>query len=95
MEYYELEAPMERVRRMESYLEKILQALENDVEQLWEEAFQERFKALSEYYSGGLWLEDYDRDCAGEFPADFKRGVLGQDTLYDLFEELSQAGIIV
>ena len=89
MEHKQMETPMERVHRMENYLEKILQAMETDPELFWEEDLQQALDALSEYYSGGLWLEDYDRDCAGEFPKDFKRGVLGQDTLYDLFEELT------
>lgn len=95
MEQKELETPLERVQRMERFLDQVLQAFEEDPEQLWDEELQEQLSVLSEYYSDGLWLEDYDRDCAGELPKDLKRGVLGQDTLYDLFDELSKMGIII
>lgn len=86
-----LEEAIQRVQKMEQYLDDILEVLHEDYQNIWEdEVLQEKLKALSEYYSNGLWLEDYDRDCAGEFPRDLKRGVLSQDTLYDLFDELSQ-----
>lgn len=85
-----LEEAVQRVQRMEQYLDDILEEIHEDFQKLWEdERLQEKLKVLSEYYSNGLWLEDYDRDCAGEFPQDLKRGVLSQDTLYDLFDELS------
>ena len=93
MERETLESAVERVQRMEGYLEEILEAFEADVELLWEPRLQENIQALSAYYSCGLWLEDYDRDERGEFPKDMKRGVLGQDTLYDLFQELEEIGI--
>ena len=41
-------------------------------------------RALSDYYEGGLWLSDYEADEAGLLPPALKRGVLAQDTLYDL-----------
>lgn len=86
-----LEEAIQRVQKMEQYLDDILEGLHEDDQNIWEdEVLQEKLKDLSEYYSNGLWLEDYDRDCAGEFPRDLKRGVLSQDTLYDLFEELRQ-----
>ena len=86
-----LEEAIQRVQKMEQYLDDILEGLHEDDQNIWEdEVLQEKLKDLSEYYSNGLWLEDYDRDCAGEFPRDLKRGVLSQDTLYDLFEKLRQ-----
>ena len=86
-----LEEAIQRVQKMEQYLDDILEGLHEDDQNIWEdEVLQEKLKDLSEYYNNGLWLEDYDRDCAGEFPRDLKRGVLSQDTLYDLFEELRQ-----
>ena len=86
-----LEEAIQRVQKMEQYLDDILEGLHEDDQNICEdEVLQEKLKDLSEYYSNGLWLEDYDRDCAGEFPRDLKRGVLSQDTLYDLFEELRQ-----
>ena len=86
-----LEEAIHRVQKMEQYLDEILETLHEDSQKIFEgEVLQEKLKSLSEYYSNGLWLEDYDRDCAGEFPRDLKRGVLSQDTLYELFDELRQ-----
>jgi hypothetical protein len=42
------------------------------------------FAALSEYYDGGEWKNDYEADEKGLIPASVKRGVLSQDGLYDL-----------
>ena len=84
-----LEDAVQRVQQMEQYLDDLLAAFQEDMQKIWElEELQEKLEALSEYYSSSLWLEDYDRDCAGEFPQDLKRGVLAQDTLYNLFDEL-------
>ena len=82
---------IQRVQKMEQYLDEILEIFQDDSRNIWEtEELQEKLKVLSEYYSNGLWLEDYDRDCAGEFSQDLKRGVLSQDTLYNFFDELKQ-----
>ena len=43
---------------------------------------------LRDYYSGGQWLRDYEADERGELPEDLKRGVLSQDGLWNLLEEL-------
>ena len=46
----------------------------------------EKLRLLEDYYTSGLWLEDYEADERGELPLDLKRGVLSQDALYDLLE---------
>ena len=46
------------------------------------------YDALKEYYESGLWLSDYEADERGELPADLKRGVLSQDGLYNLLNEI-------
>ena len=43
---------------------------------------------LRDYYTGGQWLEDYEAEERGELPEDLKRGVLSQDGLWNLMEEL-------
>lgn len=84
-----LEEAIQRVQQMEQYLDDLLVAFQEDKKKIWEmEELQEKLEALDAYYSSGSWLKDYDRDCAGEFPQDLKRGVLAQDTLYNLFDEL-------
>ncbi len=69
----------DRLRRIEHY------------ERLYDEALMSRdgmaLRALNEYLSSGLWLEDYEADERGELPPDLKRGVLSQDALYDLLTE--------
>ena len=44
-------------------------------------------RALSEYYEGSLWREDFESDEAGLLPPDLKRGVLSEDGVYDLLSE--------
>ncbi len=45
---------------------------------------QPALKALEDYYTGHEWQQDYEADEAGQLPPDLKRGVLAQDTLWDL-----------
>ena len=44
-------------------------------------------QALSAYYEGSLWREDFEADEAGLLPQDLKRGVLSEDGVYDLLLE--------
>ena len=50
-------------------------------------ALRERLGELEAYYSGGLWMRDYDDDSAGKIPQDLKRGVLSEDAVYDLLSD--------
>lgn len=45
---------------------------------------------LLDYYEGGQWLLDYQADERGELPPELKRGVLSQDGIWNLLEELSE-----
>ena len=60
------------------------------MEALYDRALETRVipDELRDYYTGGQWLEDYEAEERGELPADLKRGVLSQDGLWDLMEEL-------
>ena len=44
-------------------------------------------QALSAYYEGSLWREDFEADEAGLLPPDLKRGVLSEDGVYNLLSE--------
>jgi Peroxiredoxin len=44
---------------------------------------------LKEYMDSGQWRLDYEADEAGEIPASVKRGVLSEDGLYNLLEDLA------
>ena len=46
---------------------------------------------LTQYYEGGQWLNDYALDEAGLLPRDLKRGVLAQDSVFDLLDRIGQA----
>lgn len=92
----ELQNAITRIQQMEQYLDEVLEVLGEDEEfgvdvefrELSAEArvsVQEKIEKLKEYYEGGLWLRDYEMDERGELPKMLKRGVLGQDTLYNLF----------
>lgn len=84
-EKQKLEEAILRIQRMERYLEEILELRNHCGEETAE--FKEKMKLLEEYYTGGQWLEDYERDERKELPPDLKRGVLAEDTLYDLLVE--------
>lgn len=78
----------ERVTKMEQYLDASADAL-NKLEAALEtyEAAEEKYYALEQYYGSVLWMNDYEEDEAGKLPADLKRGVLSEDTVYDLITQ--------
>lgn len=46
-----------------------------------------QLEQLIRYYQSELWMQDYDADHAGQLPPELCRGVLAQDTVYDLLQE--------
>ena len=62
------------------------------MEALFDRALETRVipAELRDYYTGGQWLLDYEADSRGELPPDLRRGVLSQDGLWNLMEELEQ-----
>lgn len=44
--------------------------------------------ALAAYYGSDDWRSDFEADEAGLLPQDLKRGVLSEDAVYDLLEEI-------
>lgn len=79
-------AVIARIRQMEQYLDELLIAWKDRPDTISADtSLQEKIQVLKDYYDSGQWLRDYECDERGELPADLKRGVLAQDTLYDLF----------
>lgn len=73
---------------MEEYLDCILEKKKDGFWDIQEDIkAQKMLRELIEYYESGQWLADYECDERGKLPKDLKRGVLAQDTLYDLFSE--------
>ncbi len=86
----ELQRTIARVQQMEQYLDKVLDAINTCPYAIKEDVtIRKMLQELTHYYESGQWLQDYESDERGELPADFKRGVLSQDTLYDLLSETS------
>lgn len=73
-----------RIQQMEALLDSVLLTMQTSCPLQKDAAFQDMIQKLSQYYQSGLWLNDYDLDACGKLPSDLKRGVLAQDTLYDL-----------
>lgn len=74
---------MERIKRieaMERLLDEVLAAESR-------ETVQPQLRALADYYFSPLWLADYAADEAGLLPPELKRGVLAEDTLYNLLTD--------
>ena len=72
-----LEEAIRRIQRME----EIFDALQADPD-------HPSLGELVRYYEGGQWLRDYELDEQGLLPNDLKRGVLSQDGVYNLLENL-------
>ncbi|MBP3544672.1 MAG: DUF4298 domain-containing protein [Lachnospiraceae bacterium] len=86
----ELQIAICRIRHMEHCLDEVLCAMNDDkckISVHEDSRIRDMLQELTDYYDNGQWLQDYERDECGELPPDLKRGVLAQDTLYDLLYE--------
>lgn len=80
---------IERIKHMELRMERAAKAvmelsaaLENY------EAVEEDIAALQQYYGSETWKQDFAADEAGLLPADLKRGVLSEDGIWNLLEDV-------
>ena len=85
---------MTQIERIEHY-EQILERAEGVLRQLEEaqrayDELREELDELERYYTSPAWRADYEADEAGSLPADLKRGVLSQDGVYSLLEQLRE-----
>lgn len=76
---------IDRVIEMEARYDRVILGLvgQDDID-------QEDLDALREYLDSGQWQKDFEADEAGEIPVDIKRGVLSEDGLYNLLEEVDE-----
>ena len=84
----EIQERIRRIIEMENRCDRIshvLHAAEVCPDHL--DSIRDDIRALSEYYEGSLWREDFEADEAGLLPPDLKRGVLSEDAVYDLLSE--------
>ena len=85
---------IERIQRMESYLndyDKTLEETKQAMEQLKEH--QESYIQLRDYYSSQVYFDDLELSNQTDFPADLPCGVLSEDAVYDLLDEHFQMGV--
>ena len=85
----ENEDRIERITAMEARMDR-LQAAAAALEQAMDawEAAQPDLEPLSRYNASPLWREDFEADEAGELPEDLKRGVLSEDGLWNLLDQV-------
>ena len=79
---------IERIEKMEKCLDESVKAI-RDLSAALEryEASFASIKKLSDYYGSTLWMKDFEDDEAGKLPEGLKRGVLSEDTVYDLLTD--------
>ena len=77
-----------RIRKMERRLNRASTAVKRLEAALdkWE-AVQEDIDALEEYYGNDLWKQGFADDEAGLLPKNLKRGVLAEDSIWNLLED--------
>lgn len=79
---------IERIRKMEEIMDRVQNAVKQCQDALQNFAdLEDEIDELNTYYMDCAWREDYEADEKGKIPKDLKRGVLSQDTLFDLLEE--------
>lgn len=76
------EDAVQRIRYMEQIFDELLAADPASLN-------AEKLACLTEYYENGQWLADYELDEAGLLPAGLKRGVLSQDGVHTLLENIT------
>ena len=72
-----LDEAIRRIQRMEEIFDAV--QTDHDHPSLGE---------LVRYYEDGQWKKDYELDEQGLLPQDLKRGVLSQDGVYNLLDQL-------
>lgn len=81
---------IKRITEMETAMDKVSDVVERIHEQFAElKKLTGDIDKLEEYYENE-WRDDFEADERGELPKNLKRGVLTEDALYDLLEEVER-----
>lgn len=79
-----------RVRKMEEDFNLLREVIDTLDGALYDyEAVQRRIKRIAEYQESGQWLKDFEADERGELPEDMPRGVLSEDALDELLNDIA------
>lgn len=79
---------IERIEKMETILDESVEVIKYFTELL--EKFsevQKKINIINDYYGSDDWHSDLDLDEKGKLPENLKRGVLSEDTIYDLLTD--------
>ena len=89
MEPSALKETIDRICQMEALFDALEGTFAADPDAARQDPrFQQLLACLTEYYEGGLWLQDYLLDEKGLLPRGLKRGVLAEDTIYNFLSEV-------
>ncbi len=85
------EKTIDRVRRMELYFDILSLTVSTYPDMLKKDKYIVKIlKALTDYYDKGAWRRDYELDERGGFPKELKRGVLSEDGVYNLLQQIGE-----
>lgn len=78
-----------RIKEMEARYDKVKAAL-SELEKAEEKLadLSDDIDVLREYYESGRWHKDFEADEQGKLPQDLKRGVLSEDGLWNLLDDV-------
>ena len=80
---------IERIMQMERCLDRASQVVMRLSAALDEYAeAQDALCQLSDYYGSDAWQQDFDDDSKSLLPTDLKRGVLSEDAVWNLLEDV-------
>ena len=88
------EEAVNRILQMEQLFDQVTDAIHHAPQTLHTPSAQTAVRTLSEYLSGGDWLNDYELDAQRRLPPTLKRGVLSQDGLYSLLQRVAEFHIL-
>ena len=85
------EKQIKRVERYEERFDKVSAAARRlDEARGAFDALAPDIEALEAYYTRAEWKRDFAADEAGKLPPELKRGVLSEDAVYDLLEDVAR-----
>ena len=85
---------IERIKSMERRLEQVDAALKRIADALDDyAAAQKPLRELEAYLASEQWRQDFADDEAGNLPANLKRGVLSEDSIWNALDDSRQINI--
>ena len=84
---------IDRIRSMEELYDRAIVLVKKADRTVSEtEELESAAARLREYYESPQWKEDFEADEAGKLPKGLKRGVLSEDGIYNLLDEINEEG---